>query len=159
MKEDLFTLLKNAKTFEDAFTIETLLFSTLLHSEDDRILKLMRKAEDYMVYQNDKKAFECYEKVLSIDSTNIEAYAKKASIHFSRGHYKNALSDLENVLAVEPRHYPALTGVGLCYDKLKDYGKAIQAFKRVLAIHPWSSVCTTLQTSRKRMEEEEKKTV
>jgi len=46
------------------------------------------------------------------------------------------LADLGEVLAREPRHFGALSGLGMILQELGDDKRALDAFRRALAVHP-----------------------
>jgi Flp pilus assembly protein TadD len=50
--------------------------------------------------------------------------------------YSRSLSDLHEVLAREPRHFGALSGLGIILEELGDEKGALEAFRRALAVHP-----------------------
>ena len=56
------------------------------------------------------------------------------------GEYKQSLADCRMVIEINPVHFGALHGMGLCYAALKQYSQAITAFKRALEIQPFSLV-------------------
>ncbi len=47
-----------------------------------------------------------------------------------------ALADLQQVLALEPRQFEALTQVGVMFEELGDSRRALEAFRESLKIHP-----------------------
>ena len=47
-----------------------------------------------------------------------------------------ALADIHEVLAREPRHFGALSGLGIILQELGDEKHALDVFRRALAIHP-----------------------
>jgi cytochrome c-type biogenesis protein CcmH/NrfG len=46
------------------------------------------------------------------------------------------MADLERVLALEPRHYGALTGVGTILREVERNREALAAFRAALEVHP-----------------------
>ncbi|HZN28901.1 MAG TPA: tetratricopeptide repeat protein, partial [Xanthobacteraceae bacterium] len=46
------------------------------------------------------------------------------------------IGDIREVLAREPRHFGALAGLGIILQEFGDDKRALDAFRRALAIHP-----------------------
>lgn len=66
-----------------------------------------------------------------------EAWNKRATVRYMRGRYTAAAADIRRTLALEPRHFGALAGLGLVYMELERYRAAIESFERALEINPW----------------------
>ncbi len=69
-----------------------------------------------------------------------EAWNRRAFLYYSIGNYKKSLADCQMVIHLNPVHFGALHGMGLCYAAVGEYGEAIKAFKGALAIQPYSLV-------------------
>lgn len=69
-----------------------------------------------------------------------EAWNRRAFLYYSMGEYQKSLADCQMVIQINPVHFGALHGIGLCYAALGKYAKAIKAFKRALEIQPYSLV-------------------
>lgn len=69
-----------------------------------------------------------------------EAWNRRAFLYYSIGNYKQSLADCQMVVHLNPVHFGALHGMGLCYAALGEYSEAIKAFKRALEIQPYSLV-------------------
>jgi len=69
-----------------------------------------------------------------------EAWNRRAFLYYSIGDYRKSLFDCQKAVQLNPIHFGALHGMGLCYAALGEYGKAIQAFQRALEIQPYSLV-------------------
>jgi tetratricopeptide (TPR) repeat protein len=65
-----------------------------------------------------------------------EAWNRRAVLYYLQGRYRRSLADCQQVVALNPIHFGALHGMGLCYAALGEYTAAIQAFRRVLEIQP-----------------------
>ena len=50
--------------------------------------------------------------------------------------YGPSLSDVARTLALEPRHFGALSGMGLIYHELGDDAKALKAMEKALELNP-----------------------
>jgi len=69
--------------------------------------------------------------------------------------YQDAIADCQMVLQLNPYHFGAASGKGLCHWSLKQTGLALEAFETALEIHPGLTVIQRhLETLR---EEEEAK--
>ncbi len=69
-----------------------------------------------------------------------EAWNRRAFLYYSIGDYQKSLADCQMVVQINPIHFGALHGMGLCYAALGQYGQAIRAFQRALEIQPYSLV-------------------
>jgi tetratricopeptide (TPR) repeat protein len=67
-----------------------------------------------------------------------EAWNRRAVVYFMQGRYRKAISDCHQTLALNPFHFGALHGMGLCYLRLLEYRQASQAFRQALLIQPHS---------------------
>lgn len=62
-------------------------------------------------------------------------YLRSVALYL-RGDYGPAIADLARVLALEPRHFGALTQLGAIFDELGDSARALDAYRASLRIHP-----------------------
>lgn len=54
-------------------------------------------------------------------------------IYFHMCRYEQAAKHFRKVLAVNPDHFPALIGLGLVYERQREFGQAVAAFRRAYA--------------------------
>jgi tetratricopeptide (TPR) repeat protein len=67
-----------------------------------------------------------------------EAWNRRAVLYFVQDRYPESLADCQRVVELIPYHFGALHGLGLCHAALGQYGLAIQAFQRALAVQPYA---------------------
>ena len=67
-----------------------------------------------------------------------EAWNRRAVLYYITQEYDKALADCKQVIELNPVHFGALHGMGLCYAALGDFSSAIRAFRQALEIQPYS---------------------
>ncbi|WP_421694223.1 tetratricopeptide repeat protein [Aestuariivirga sp.] len=65
-----------------------------------------------------------------------EAWNKRATLYFMMKRYDAALKDIDQVLSLEPRHFGALAGKGMIFEREKKYSAARTAYEEALAVNP-----------------------
>lgn len=65
-----------------------------------------------------------------------EGYYWRALAYIQAEHFGPAFADLEQTLALRPRHYGAIEALGFLLEELNRPVMAHEAYSRVLAIHP-----------------------
>jgi tetratricopeptide (TPR) repeat protein len=67
-----------------------------------------------------------------------EAWNRRAVLYYLQGKYERAIADCQQVIMLNPIHFGALHGLGLCYMATENYGEAMQSFRRALELQPYS---------------------
>ncbi len=68
-----------------------------------------------------------------------EAWNRRAVLYYTQGRYRKAISDCEMAVRLNPVHFGALHGLGLCHAALGNFRDAIHAFHKALEIQPYST--------------------
>jgi len=139
--DKLFTQLKNTKKLASAQIIENKIqkiWST--HPSDDRrgfrLTELLNQGTVLMNRRELNKAYELFTKIIATEPDWAEAWNKRATVLYLMNRYQTSLGDIKITLALEPRHFGALSGQALNYIELKQYEKAIQSYKAAQKIYP-----------------------
>ncbi|KAF3885133.1 MULTISPECIES: tetratricopeptide repeat protein [Nostocales] len=69
-----------------------------------------------------------------------EAWNRRGFLYYINAQYQKSLADCQMVVQLNPVHFGALHGMGLCYAALGQYSEAIRAFRLALEIQPYSQV-------------------
>ena len=67
-----------------------------------------------------------------------EAWNQRAFLYYKLGQYQKSLADCQMAIELNPHHFGAFHGMGLCHVALESYGEAIAAFRQALEIQPFS---------------------
>jgi tetratricopeptide (TPR) repeat protein len=98
---------------------------------------LMVRARSMIEAKDSKLAFEILDSVIEIAPNFTEARAQRASLYYLTQNIPGALADIRVVLAREPRHFAALTGLGVILQEIGEKKRALEAFRRALALDPY----------------------
>ncbi len=82
------------------------------------------------------KARDIITEVNNIDQNWAEALNKRATVLYMLGEFQKSQDDIDQVLALEQRHFGALAGQGLVNIQLKNYEKAIRSYEQAQKIYP-----------------------
>jgi len=83
-----------------------------------------------------KEGIATFSRVIAMAPEFAEGWNKRATIYFLVGDFERSLRDCDEVIKRNPHHFGALAGYGQIYTQLDDYERAIEYFKRALAVNP-----------------------
>ena len=83
-------------------------------------------------------AIDLFSKVIDESPDFAEGWNKRATVYFLIGDLNKSISDIEETLSLEPRHFGALDGLAEIYLLKDDLLSAAATYKRILEIIPSS---------------------
>ena len=89
-------------------------------------------------------AEELFSELIRSSPNYIEAWNKRATVRYMMGQLENSLNDVYVVLSKEPKHFGAMSGLGLIMIQREDFEGALSAYKKLIAIHPFSKDALSL---------------
>jgi tetratricopeptide (TPR) repeat protein len=81
-------------------------------------------------------AVAAFSRVIEAAPGFAEAWNKRATARYLATHYASAIADCEEVVRLNPQHFGAMAGQGLCHLALGQAREAARCFRRALAVHP-----------------------
>jgi tetratricopeptide (TPR) repeat protein len=132
----LFAALKVAPDEESAKYIENRIWAIWLASNSDTANLLMGRAKTATDGNDFDLAIRLLNAIIDIRPDFTEAWNRRATVYYTKKDFARALADIHEVLAREPRHFGALSGLGIILQEMGDDKHALDAFRRALAIHP-----------------------
>jgi tetratricopeptide (TPR) repeat protein len=134
--EFLLGALKVAPDETSAKAIEERVWALWQVSGSDTVDLLMTRVKQASDAGNYDLALRLLDAIIEIRPEFVEAWNRRATIFFLKKNYSDSLSDIEHVLAKEPRHFGALAGLGTILEEVGDDKHALEAYRKALAVHP-----------------------
>ena len=128
--------LATAPTPDEAKRYEASIDVIWSKSGSDTADLLTARAAQMVADDNKDDALRLLDAALEAKPDFAEGWNQRATLFFLNGDYASAMSAIYETLRYEPRHYGAWAGLGKILQQTGDEGKALEAYRRALAIHP-----------------------
>jgi tetratricopeptide (TPR) repeat protein len=135
--DQLFAALKVAPSEQAAKAVERRISAIWSKSGSDTIDLLTRWADDAIEAKDYPLALDYLDRITALKPDYVEGWDKRANVFFMIEEFGKSLVDIEHVLALEPRHFGALAGLGSILRQLGEEQKAAAAYRRALEIDPY----------------------
>ena len=132
----LFGALKAAPDESSAKLIEHRIWAQWLISKSDTTNLLMSRVKKAVELKDLDLAMQLLDIVVELNPDYIEGWNRRATLHYMRKEFGQSLTDIRRVLALEPRHFGALTGLGLILRDVGEEKQALKAFRKALEVNP-----------------------
>ena len=132
----LFGALKAAPDESSAKLIEHRIWAQWLISKSDTTNLLMSRVKKAVELKDLDLAMQLLDIVVELNPDYIEGWNRRATLHYMRKEFGQSLTDIRRVLALEPRHFGALTGLGLILREVGEEKQALKAFRKALEVNP-----------------------
>jgi tetratricopeptide (TPR) repeat protein len=132
----LFGALKVAPDDTSAKAIEERIWALWVVSRSDTANLLMTRVKTAIEAQDTDLAIELLTAIVKIKPDYIEAWNRRATLYYMKKDYGHSLADIREVLKREPRHFGALSGLGLIMQDIGDDKQALEVYRRALAVYP-----------------------
>jgi tetratricopeptide (TPR) repeat protein len=134
--EFLFEALKVAPDEKTAKAISDRIWRLWLASGGDTTNLLISRVRTAIDAKELDLAVQLLDSVIEFKPEYVEGWNQRATVYFMKKDYSRALNDLAQVLAREPRHFGALFGLGVIMQEFGDDKRALEVYRRALAIDP-----------------------
>ena len=132
----LFGALKLAPDDNTAKAIEERIWAQWVVSRSDTANLLMTRVKTAIEAHEMDLAIELLNSIVKIKPDYIEAWNRRATLYYTKKDYGHALADIREVLKREPRHFGALSGLGLILQDIGDDKQALEVYRRALSVYP-----------------------
>jgi len=132
----LFTRLQETDSRLEAQSVEQDIWAIWFSSSDEQVNQLMNQGSLAMNGGDLKTAIEDFTKITEIAPDFAEGWNRRATARYLAGDFEGSREDVAKTLALEPRHFGALSGLGLI-NAAEDKGEAaIEAWEDALKVNP-----------------------
>ncbi|QQO17987.1 tetratricopeptide repeat protein [Bradyrhizobium diazoefficiens] len=132
----LFGALKAAPDEASAKHVEARIWAIWIHTPSDTAALLMARAKTAVEAQKIEVAIKLLDSVIKLRPDYIEAWNRRATLYYMQNDYGRSLADIREVLIREPRHFGALAGLGMIMQEIGDEKRALEAYRKALAVNP-----------------------
>ncbi len=134
--DTIFSRIKTTDSTAEGAALAELTWEIWLQSDNDNVNELMSKGIEEMSVRNYKAALTAFNKIVEIDPEFAEGWNKRATVYYLMGEYEASISDIQRTLTLEPRHFGALSGLGLISLAIGNEAAALNAFEAALEVNP-----------------------
>lgn len=128
--------LAEAQDPDEAKGIAAVVEHMWMDSGSDTADLLMTRALAAMGEKRQDVAAALLDKIIELKPGWAEAWNKRATLRFLEGDDTGSMEDISHVLAIEPRHFGALSGMGYILERHGEDAAALKAMRRALSIYP-----------------------
>jgi tetratricopeptide (TPR) repeat protein len=115
---------------------ERALWSIWMRSGDEQVDDLLKVGTQLLGNGQAQQSVPIFTRVIELAPKFAEGYNKRATAYYHMGEFEKSLADIGETLRLNPYHFGALSGAGLCLIELERYEEAIGYFDRALKINP-----------------------
>ena len=115
---------------------ELALWAVWSRSGDARVDDLFSKGVAEIGEQRFPEAIATFTRIIELKPGFAEGWNKRATAYFLAGEFRRSLMDCDEVIKRNPQHFGVLSGYGQIYLRLDQPEKALEYFRRALAVNP-----------------------
>ena len=133
--DGLFDRLKTAGA-EEAGRIESEIWIEWSKSGSPALDLLLQRGRDALALGDTTLAVEHFTAIIDQDPTFAEGWNARATAFYQAGEFGPAVADIAQVLQLNPRHFGALSGLGMILEESGKPEQALKVYRAALEIYP-----------------------
>ena len=134
--DSLFARLHATTDAAEASLLQQGIWSLWGEAHDDELNALMQDGSRAMRRGQLNRAIALFSQLIEAAPGFAEAWNRRATAYYLARRFDRSVADCMEVLALEPRHFGALSGLGLIHSARGDDRQALHWFRRALAQNP-----------------------
>ena len=134
--DQLFADLKRERNEKAAERIAGRIWGEWFQSGSASIDLMMQWSQKAMDDQKFDVALDFLDQVVILQPKYAEGWNRRATVHYMMKNFGKSMSDIDQTLQLEPRHFGALSGLAQIMAATGHKQSALEAWQKVLAIYP-----------------------
>ncbi|MBN9253881.1 MULTISPECIES: hypothetical protein [unclassified Mesorhizobium] len=134
--DQLFSDLKRERNEKAAERIAGRIWGEWSQSGSASIDLMMQWSQKAIEDQKYDVALDFLDQVVTLQPDYAEGWNRRATVHFLMKNFGKSMSDINQTLRLEPRHFGALSGLAQIMAATGHKQSALEAWQKVLAIYP-----------------------
>ncbi len=134
--DGLFSKLLTEKNPALIRSIESRIWRIWLEADDAATQGDLTRGMEAMNAGDARTALDAFKAVVEASPDFAEGWNKRATLYYLMGDHAASIADIERTLALEPRHFGALSGLALIHEAAGRWFEALEALDQVRRIHP-----------------------
>ncbi len=134
--DQLFAQLKRERDPDKASGIAAEIRAEWNDSGSATVNLLMQWADKAMEEKRTPAALDFIDQAIALKPDYAESWNRRATLNYTVDSYRKAMSDIEHVLDIEPRHFGALSGMAAILTETGNDQAALKAWERFLEVYP-----------------------
>jgi tetratricopeptide (TPR) repeat protein len=115
---------------------QNVMWTIWLRSGNDQVDTLMAEGIRLMEAEQYPEAVEVFDQIIAQAPKFAEGYNRRATVYYLMLEFEKSIADIHQTLELNPVHFGALSGMGLCYLGLVEPRQALEWFERAVAVNP-----------------------
>jgi tetratricopeptide (TPR) repeat protein len=133
---ELFDRLLETTDQGEADAVASQIWEIWYQNDDQAVTILMLQGQQAMAIGDFEDAEAFYSEIVARAPAFAEGWNRRATLYYLMGRFDESIADVQRTLALEPRHFGALSGMGLIYSALEDEEAALAWFEKALEVNP-----------------------
>lgn len=134
--DGLFARLQATTDVEEAGLVQAAIWRIWIAADEAPVDAAMGRGIAEMELGDYPAARRHFDTVIGLAPNLAEGWNKRATVLYLMGDFGASVRDIQRTLALEPRHWGALSGLGLIGMAQGDLAGAVKAFESAVAINP-----------------------
>jgi len=106
------------------------------HQAGKDAYRMLEQAHDAMEKKEFQRALAILDRMIERYPAFAEAWNRRGAVYWELGNYQQSAADSERALALNPNHYGAMQGIGICRLQMGDVAEACRYLRAALKVLP-----------------------